>query len=76
MNLPRLLNAMADCFHALRLAGFSPDDAERIVKSEFHEVLDTLYPQQQLKPYPLTPRQEQEIQDEYHRYHDEPRRNQ
>ncbi len=76
MNLPRVLNSIADNYTALRLAGFTPDESEGIVMRAFRDCLDTLYPQRPPKPYPLTPRQEQEIHNEYTRYHGDPRRNQ
>ncbi len=76
MNLPRVLNTVADTYTALRRAGWDADEAQRIVLRAFHESLDTLYPKQSPKPYHLTPREEQELHDEYNRYHSDPSRNQ
>ncbi len=64
MNLPRLLNSIADCRTAIRLFGLTPDEADRVVIEEFKRSLDTLYPPKQPQPIPLTPREQQEQDDE------------
>ncbi len=75
MHLPRLLNSIADVYTALRMAGWSASEASKIVTEEATKAVNRL-PQPQPRSYPLTPREEQEIDNEYHRYHDDPRRNQ
>ncbi len=48
MNLKRLLNCVADNYAALRLAGFTPAEAERIVNGAFRDVIDRI----PHRPYP------------------------
>ena len=48
MNLPRLLNTVADCYTALRLAGWSADEASRIVSEEATRAVNRL----PIRPYP------------------------
>ncbi len=48
MNLPRLLNTIADVHAALRQAGFSQDDASRIVFEEATRAINRL----PHRPYP------------------------
>ncbi len=48
MNLPRLLNSVADSFFALRLAGFAPDEAQRIVTEAARNAVNQL----PIRPYP------------------------
>ncbi len=51
MNLPRLLNTLADSFFALRLAGFTPDEAQRIVTEAARDAVNRL----PHRPYPAEP---------------------
>ncbi len=48
MNLPRFLNSMADCYTALRLAGFSPDVAQRILIEAARDAVNAI----PTRPYP------------------------
>ncbi len=48
VNLTRLLNATADCYTALRLAGWSAEDAGRIVTEEATKVINAI----PTRPYP------------------------
>ncbi len=48
MNLTRLLNAMSDCYTALRLAGWSADEASRIVAEQATKFINSL----PIRPYP------------------------
>ncbi len=51
MNTIRLLNAMADCYTALRLAGWSADEASKIVAEQATKFVNSL----PLRPYPAEP---------------------
>ncbi len=50
MNLPRVLNAVADTYMALRLAGWNADEASRIVTEASRNVVNRIphrpYPQE------------------------------
>ncbi len=48
MNLPRVLNALADTYFALRIDGFSPADAQRIVTEAARNAVNQL----PNRPYP------------------------
>ncbi len=48
MNMPRILNCLADCYTALRLAGFTPDEAQRIVTQQALKAVDSI----PHRPYP------------------------
>ncbi len=44
----RFLNSIATCYSALRIAGFSPEDAERIVREEAINAVNRI----PTRPYP------------------------
>ncbi len=48
MNLTRLLNTMADCHAALRLAGFTPNETQRILTEAARDAVNAI----PSKPYP------------------------
>ncbi len=51
MNTTRLLNAMSDCYTALRLAGWSADEASKIVAEQATKFVNSL----PIRPYPKEP---------------------
>ncbi len=53
MNLTRLLNSAADCYTALRLAGWSAEEAGRIVTEAARDAVNAI----PSKPYPKQPQQ-------------------
>ncbi len=48
VNLPRLLNAMADAYTALRLAGWSAEEASRITTEAARNAVNQI----PIRPYP------------------------
>ncbi len=51
MNLPRVLNAVADVYGALRLAGWSAEEAARITTKAARDAVNRI----PSKPYPQHP---------------------
>lgn len=63
MNLPRVLNAVSDCYTALRLAGWSADEASRIVTEASRNVINRI----PHRPYPQDTDHDRDCEDEWTR---------